>query len=78
YLRAYESRPSRIEPLLQIAKYYRESGQDHLGRLFARSGMGVEYPNEDLLFIERGIYEGGMEREYELCGGAGQKCMKAN
>ena len=60
YLRAYEFRPSRIEPLYHIARFYRENGQPSLARLFAGPGLGAPYP-DDLLFIERQVYEGGME-----------------
>jgi len=66
YLRAYEFRPSRIEPLYHVARYYREKGQLDLGRLFAQAGLGSEYP-DDLLFIERGVYEGGLREEHEMC-----------
>jgi hypothetical protein len=57
YLEAYQFRPSRIEPLHQIAKYYREAGQDRLAGLFAQAGAGAPYP-DDLLYIERALYEG--------------------
>jgi glycosyltransferase involved in cell wall biosynthesis len=66
YLRAYEFRPTRVEPIYQIARFYRETGQYHLGHLFSRAVLHVPYP-EDLLFIERSIYEHDLKLEYDLC-----------
>lgn len=66
YLRAYQFRPSRIEPLFHIAKYYRETEQYHLGYLFSRTAIEAAYP-DDLLFIERGTYESDLAREYVTC-----------
>ena len=66
YLRAYELRPTRVEPIYQIARFYRENGRYHLGYLFSRAVIDAPYP-EDLLFIERSIYEHELKREYALC-----------
>src|SRR2546425_12536889 len=52
YLTAYQYRPTRIEPIFRIAKYYREQQQYHLGYFFAQSVLEVPYP-EDILFVER-------------------------
>jgi glycosyltransferase involved in cell wall biosynthesis len=66
YLRAYEFRPTRIEPIYQIARYYRETGQYHLAYLFSRAVIDTPYP-EDLLFIEKNIYQHELQMEYALC-----------
>ena len=66
YLRAYEFRPTRVEPIYQIARCYREHGQYHLGYLFSRAVFDTPYP-EDLLFIEKGIYQHELALEYALC-----------
>jgi len=66
YLRAYEFRPTRVEPIYQIARFYREHGQYHLGYLFSRAVFDTPYP-EDLLFIEKGIYQHELALEYALC-----------
>lgn len=66
YLAAYEFRPTRIEPLFQVAKFYRELEQYHLGYLYARAAMEVSYP-EDILFIERSVYEYELPLEYAIC-----------
>jgi len=53
YLKAYEYRPSRIEPLVKIAMHYSNT---HLKYLFARQACAVGYPTQDFLFIEDEMY----------------------
>ena len=66
YLRAYEFRPTRVEPIYQIARFYREHGRYHLAHLFSRAVIDTPYP-EDLLFIEKNIYQHELRLEYALC-----------
>jgi tetratricopeptide (TPR) repeat protein len=66
YLNAYEERPTRAEPLYWIARAYRESGQPRTALLFAEAGLRLPYP-DDQLFIEREVYEGGLESERIAC-----------
>jgi glycosyltransferase involved in cell wall biosynthesis len=66
YLRAYQYRPTRIEPIFHIAKFYRENGQYHLGHLFARAAIDAPYP-DDLLFIEKSVYDFELTQEYAAC-----------
>lgn len=55
YLNAFSLRPSRAEPLVSLARYYRLS--ENYGRAFvyAKAARGVPVPN-DLLFLEVGSY----------------------
>jgi len=66
YLNAYAFRPTRIEPIYHIARFYRENGQFELGCLFCRAAIDAPYP-DDILFIERSIYEHELQKEYALC-----------
>ena len=66
YLRAFEFRPTRVEPIYQIARFYREHAQYHLAYLFSRAVIDTPYP-EDLLFIEKSIYHHELPMEYALC-----------
>jgi|SRR5579859_5571852 len=66
YLEAYQLRPTRAEPLFRIAKFYRESGQYRLALLFAGAAMHIPVP-DDLLFIERSVYESDLPLEYAQC-----------
>ena len=66
YLAAYQFRPTRLEPLLPIVRFYRENGQAHLGHLFACPVVTAVYP-DDILFIERRVYEYELPLEYARC-----------
>jgi tetratricopeptide (TPR) repeat protein len=66
YLSAYASRPTRLEPLLPIVRFYRESSEPYLGRLFGHPVVNAAYP-EDILFVERRVYEGELAQEYARC-----------
>lgn len=66
YLAAYQYRPSRLEPLFHVSKFYRETQQYYLGYLFSRAVIETPYP-DDLLFIERSVYEYELLLEYGIC-----------
>lgn len=55
YLRAFDARPSRAEPLVQLARYHRVRGAYPLALLFARSAARVPRP-PDLLFVDVAAY----------------------
>lgn len=57
YLQAYQMRPHRIEPLVEIADYYIAMGQMDLAFLFARRAVEFDYPVNDVLFIETYLYD---------------------
>jgi tetratricopeptide (TPR) repeat protein len=55
YLRAWESRPTRAEPLANLARYCRLAERFVLGRTFA--GLALEIPvPDDLLWVEHDVY----------------------
>jgi hypothetical protein len=66
YLRAYAFRPMRLEPLCHIARFYRENQQYHLGHLFSRVVTETPYP-DDILFVEKSIYQHALPMEYAIC-----------
>jgi hypothetical protein len=49
-LLAFEKRPSRAEPLADLAKYYRDRGMNEIATMFARRAMVIP-PSNDLLFV---------------------------
>jgi hypothetical protein len=57
YMQAYQMRPHRIEPLVEIADYYVYTDQMDLAFLFARRACEAEYPEKDVLFIENYLYD---------------------
>ncbi len=66
YLQAFESRPTRLEPLYEIVRYYRERQKYHIAWLFARNARNTPYP-DDLLFVERPVYTYKLPLEYAIC-----------
>ena len=68
YKRAYEARPSRLEPLYEIVKHYREKEEYETGYAYARiAGLDAPYP-DDLLFIEKPLHEFYFLLELGVCG----------
>jgi tetratricopeptide (TPR) repeat protein len=50
YLRAWESRPTRAEPLYAIARRYRVDRRYRLGYLYARHAAAIPFPEQDTIF----------------------------
>ena len=55
YQQAYAKRPTRAEPLVQLARWHRERGEHALALLFARQAAALPRP-PDILFIEEPVY----------------------
>lgn len=56
YLAAYQERPTRAEPLVELARYYREHGhQHHLAHLFATRALEIPV-SCDSLFVDTSAY----------------------
>lgn len=55
YLQAYNRRPSRAEPLVQLARWHRERAEHPLALLYARQAAALPRP-ADLLFVEDPVY----------------------
>ena len=61
FLNAYNSRPTRAEPLLHIAQIYRTKfNKPALGYLFAKMAAEIPYPANDILFVPDIIYKFGI------------------
>ena len=57
FLRAWEYRPSRVEPLYQISRIYRLSGHPRLAYMFAKQALDIPFPQGDILFIPTEMYD---------------------
>lgn len=57
YLEAFALRPSRAEPLIKIAQYYLYRDEMELAFLFAAQAAKMPYPEKDILFVEKYMYE---------------------
>lgn len=66
YLQAYNFRPTRLEPIYKIVRFYREHQQFALGYQFSRLVTETGYP-EDILFIERAVYDHLLLVEHAAC-----------
>jgi hypothetical protein len=67
YLRAWEFRPTRAEPLHHIARWYREQQRYRLGYLFAERAAQIPLPEEDTLIPYPDIYAWGTADEQAIC-----------
>jgi len=78
YLAAYQYRPSRAEPLCELARYCRESQRYALALLFARPAAQLPCP-EDILFVEASVYEWRARDELSIAAyWCGDKTLSAN
>ncbi|NGX37565.1 MAG: SPBc2 prophage-derived glycosyltransferase SunS [Chlamydiae bacterium] len=66
YCEAYLCRPTRMEPLFQIASHYRKKGNFFMGFIF--SALGLEHPvPDDQGYVEEWIYDYGLLLEHAIC-----------
>jgi glycosyltransferase involved in cell wall biosynthesis len=65
-LQAYKMRPSRAETLYDLAKYFRERGENHSSLLFSEAGMQIKRP-DDQLFVNNFVYKSGLREEFSIC-----------
>ena len=59
YLKAYEMRSHRAEPLVKITQYYIENNQKEIAFLFAQRAAQLPYPDpqQDILVVEKYVYD---------------------
>ena len=56
YLQAWNFRPTRSEPLVEIARHYRSTSEWELAHLFASRATDITFPEQDLLFVAADAY----------------------
>ncbi len=67
YLAAFQARPTRLEPLYQVVKHYRECEQYQAGYDFASlAGLYAPYP-PDFLFIDKPLHQHLFPLEFGVC-----------
>jgi len=67
YLRAWEFRPIRAEPLHAIARHYRMQERYHPGHLFAERAARTPFPEEESLFVSHEVYTWRAIDEQAVC-----------
>jgi tetratricopeptide (TPR) repeat protein len=77
YLRAWEFRPTRAEPLHAIAYRYRTDQRYRLGHLFAERAAEIPLPEEDTLFVGADVYAWRAVDEQSVCASWIAKHMEA-
>lgn len=65
FLRAYEYRPTRAEPLCCLAAYLRKRGRTAAAYLFARAAVEMPQPG-DVLFVDASVYAWRALDEYAI------------
>lgn len=66
FLKAYELRPSRIEPLYELTAYCRKHDLFHQGYLFSKTALTIQLP-PDTLFVSKYMYDYGLRDEFSIC-----------
>ncbi len=66
-LRAWEFRPTRAEPLYQIAYRYRLDRRYRLGYLFAQGAAEIPFPEQDRLFVRGDDYAWRATDDQAVC-----------
>jgi len=67
-LSAYNYRPTRAEPLADLARYYREKEQHEVAMLWSEAGSAIAYPEGDLLFVDDRVYSHAFASEMSIAG----------
>ncbi|HDR7795262.1 TPA: glycosyltransferase [Bacillus luti] len=57
FQKAWEYRPTRAEPLYQLARLYRLRSQNNIALMYALQGKEVPFPKDDLLFVDYHVYD---------------------
>ena len=64
-LRAWHERPTRAEPLYDLAKQYRLAGMNRIAWMFANEAARINKP-DDILFVEEVVYDRGIDEELSI------------
>ena len=65
-LKAWRFRPTRMEPLFELVKYYREKKDYKMAKMFYMTAKDIPLPQNDVLFIHKDMYDFQLDQEYSL------------
>ena len=66
-IKAINMRPSRAEAVYDLARYYRDNGQNGAAAFFAEQGLQIP-PSKDVLFVNDFVYKAGLLEELSIAG----------
>ena len=66
FIKAWRSRPTRMEPLFELVKYYREKKDYKMAKMFYLMAKDISIPKQDVLFIHNDMYDFQLDQEYSL------------
>ena len=67
YLKAWEFRPTRAEPLYAIARRFRIDARYQLGYVFAKRAAQIPFPEADIIFVSADVYAWRAIDEQAVC-----------
>jgi glycosyltransferase involved in cell wall biosynthesis len=67
YLKAWDFRPTRAEPLHAIARHLRIAGHPRLGYFFAERAAQIPIPEQDILIVRADVYTWQIRDEQAIC-----------
>jgi tetratricopeptide (TPR) repeat protein len=56
FLKAYDLRPIRAEPLHDLLQYYQRAGEYNSAVLVGEKAITIPFPSDEILFVERDVY----------------------
>ncbi|PQZ54646.1 MULTISPECIES: glycosyltransferase family 2 protein [Bacillus] len=68
FQKAWEYRPTRAEPLYQLARLHRLRSQNNIALMYALQGKEIPFPTEDLLFVDYHVYDYLFDYEISISG----------
>lgn len=60
FLVAHQTKPDRAEPLWFLSRMYRNLNMPAVAYMYARIGLEIPYPKNDILFIQDDVYKWGL------------------
>jgi tetratricopeptide (TPR) repeat protein len=75
--KAFDFHPTRSEPLYHLTRYYRGTSQNYKAYHYYLKAKDVPYPVNDVLFVEKQIYDFGLKFENTILSYyVGKDCLK--
>lgn len=67
-IKAWSTRPTRVESLYELIHYYRCNSKWNYCKLYYEIAKQIKFPKDDILFVHRDVYEYKLMYEYTVFG----------